>query len=296
MKIVSLTLISIFIIPSLAWAGSDIEIVPIKDHLHMLISPKGGNVIVSTGDSGTFIIDDQLETRSAAIKKAVASIDPLPVKFVLNTHYHFDHTGGNEAFSKDGALIVAHDNVRKRLSTKQFITYFQREMLPLSGSALPVVTFSSNLTLHYNDDDIRIIHVPNAHTDGDSVAYFSGQNVMVTGDTVFNGRYPFFDAEHGGSIKGLITGLNQLLALADDKTIIAPGHGNLMNKADLQSYKDILEIIMLRVEKSVAAGKSLEEVITERPSKEYDATMGQGLVEPDAFVTLIYKDIKGESL
>ncbi len=286
-----LPLIALLFVPFSAYAQNDVEIVKIKDGIHMLISPQGGNVAVSSGLDGTFIIDDQLDGRSKIIKNAIKTITDQDTKFILNTHYHFDHTGGNESFGEDGAIIVAHDAVRERLSTKQFITYFKKEMQPLSKAGLPVVTFSKDMNLHYNNDDIQIIHVESAHTDGDAIAYFKNDNVIVTGDTVFNGMYPFIDAEHGGSLKGLLAAQATMLEIADEDTAIIPGHGALMNKADLQAYHDMLTTISGRIETSIKDGKTLEETLDAKPSAEFDEKMGHGIVGPEAFVSFLYKHL-----
>ena len=300
MKRIPLLILTLCIAPFAAHAAdnhaqeSDVKIIQIKNNIHVLISPKGGNVVASTGEDGTFIIDDQLAGRSALIKAAAKSINDQDIKFVLNTHYHFDHTGGNEFFGKEKAIIVAHDNVRERLSTKQFITYFSKEMAPLSKAGLPVVTFSKDMTFHHNGNDIKIIHVPHAHTDGDAAAYFVNENVLVTGDTVFNGMYPFIDTEHGGSAKGLLAAHDTLLALANDDTIVIPGHGAPMSKAGLIAYQKTLKTIVARVETSIKDGKTLEQTVAAKPTQEFDERMSKGIVGPDAFTTILYNHLSNK--
>ena len=276
------------------YAVEGVDVVKVKNNIHVLISPAGGNVVVSTGEDGTFLIDDQLPGRSELIRAAVKEIDQQEIKFVLNTHYHFDHVSGNELFGEQNAVIIAHDNVRQRLSTHQFISYFQKEIAPLNKSGLPKVTISDSMTLHYNNDEIQFIHTPAAHTDGDVVAIFTKANVIVGGDLVFNGRYPFLDVEHGGSIKGLIKGLDSLLALADDKTTVIPGHGGIMNKSELQYFRDMLNTISTNVEAAINEGKTVEQVIADKPSINFDQEFGQGLIPADDLVTAIYKSLKPE--
>lgn len=286
-------LLTCLITPLTAHAQKDIEVTKIKNNIYMLVSPKGGNVAVSTGKDGTFIIDDQLAGRSQIIDDAVKTITDKDIQFILNTHYHFDHTGGNEFLGKQGALLVAHDNVRERLSTEQFITFFNRTMPPLSKEGLPVITFSNDMTFHYNDDDIKIIHLPSAHTDGDSIAHFVNENVIVTGDTVFHHMYPFIDAEHGGSIQGLLSGIDILLSLANKDTLIIPGHGTVMTKIDLQDYRDTLASIANKITDAIKNGKTLEQAIAMKPTQEFDAKMNKGkVVKPDAFVSLVYNMLK----
>ncbi|OUR63866.1 hypothetical protein A9Q79_08925 [Methylophaga sp. 42_25_T18] len=273
------------------YAENDVEVIQVKDNIHVLISPAGGNVVVSTGEDGTFLIDDQLAGRTEIIRSAAKEISQQDIKFVLNTHYHFDHTGGNETLGEQGAVIVSHDKVRQRLSTKQFITYFGREMQPLNKVGLPTVTFSDDMTLYYNNDEIRLIHTPAAHTDGDSVAIFTKANVIVGGDLIFNGRYPFIDSEHGGTITGLITSIDALLAIADDQTVVIPGHGSVMDKQGLQKYGDVLKEVANNIDALKKSGKSLEQVIAEKPSSAFDAKYGNGLIPPEAFVTTIYETL-----
>ena len=274
-----------------AYAVNDVEVIQVKDNIHVLISPAGGNVVVSTGEDGTFLIDDQLAGRTEIIRTAAKDISQQDIKFVLNTHYHFDHTGGNEVLGEQDAIIVAHDNVRQRLSTKQFITYFGREMLPLHKKGLPTVTFTDYMTLHYNNDEIRLIHTPGAHTDGDSVAIFTKANVIVAGDILFKGRYPFIDTEHGGTITGLIKSINLLVSMADADTVVIPGHGTLMDKQGLQEFGDMLKTVTKNVESLKNAGKTLEQVIAEKPSLTFDTELGNSLIPPNDFVTTIYETL-----
>ncbi len=266
----------------------------IRGGLYLMVSPQGGNVVVSTGRDGTFLIDDQLEGRSAVMRAAVEKIAGGGADFILNTHYHFDHTGGNEAFGEEGAVIVAHDNVRKRLSTPQFITHFQRKMKPLAREGLPVVTFAKEVTFHHNGDTLHILHLPDAHTDGDSIAHFEEENVIVAGDVIFNGMYPFIDVEHGGSITGVINALDAITARADRRTVIVPGHGPVMKLSEVKAYRDVMAQIAMRVEEGIEAGKSRQEVVDSKPTAEFDETMSGEVVSADAFVGIVYDDLYGQ--
>ncbi len=280
-----------FFIAVSAYAAENIEVMEAADNIYVLVSPKGGNVTVSTGEDGTFLIDDQLAGRSEIIQTAAKEINNQDIKFILNTHYHFDHSGGNEYFGGNDAIIIAHDNVRKRLSTKQFITYFKKEMEPMSEVGLPTITITNDMMFHYNNDDVRFIHIPEAHTDGDAIAYFTKANVIVAGDLIFNGFYPFIDIEHGGSIKGLIAGVDILLNIADSNTVVIPGHGSIMSKSDLQKYREMLLIISDKIETSISENKTLEQVVEGKPTQEYDEQLGAGIVPPDAFVTIIFNSL-----
>lgn len=291
MKHFILALAALSILPHSANAQSDIIITKVSDSIHMLVSPDGGNVTASVGEDGTFIIDDNLPGRSEPLMNAIKSIKDQDIKFVLNTHYHNDHTGTNEAFGENGAIIVAHDNVRTRLSNKQVIEFFDKTIEPLSKEGLPIVTFSSDMGIHYNNNDIEIIHVPNAHTDGDAIAYFKQENVITTGDALFNGIYPFIDVEHGGTIKGMIAAQDKILELADDQTSIIPGHGPLTNKAEIKEYQNALISITANVEAAIKGGKSLEDIQALKPTQEFDEKLGGGFIKPDVFVSFIYNSL-----
>ena len=210
-----------------AAAQQDFEAVEIETSdlgggIHMLVG-EGGNIGVSAGEDGVFVVDDQFAPLTEKILAAIGEFSDEPPAYVVNTHWHFDHTGGNENMGKAGAVIVAHENVRTRMSTDQFIEAFQREVPASPAIALPVVTFSNDVTFHYNGTEIRVMHRPAAHTDGDAVVMFVEQNVLHTGDLFFNRLFPFIDGSSGGSIEGMIDATDSLLGLVDEETQIIPG-------------------------------------------------------------------------
>ncbi|MDX2218451.1 MAG: MBL fold metallo-hydrolase, partial [Burkholderiales bacterium] len=248
----------------------EVKTTKLNDTTYMLIGA-GGNLGLSVGPDAVFLIDDQYAPMTPKITAAIKAITDKPVKFVVNTHWHGDHTGGNENFGKAGAIIVAHDNVRKRMSTEQVLAFFNMKVPPSPKEALPVITFGVDTTFHLNGDEINVFHVPNAHTDGDAIVHFRKGNIIHMGDLYFNGLYPFIDSASGGKIDGVVAACDRALALADDKTVIIPGHGPLSNKAELKAYRDMLATVSGRVKAQIAAGKKLEEIIAAKPTADYDA-------------------------
>ena len=253
---------------------------------YMLIGA-GGNLGVSIGDDAVFVIDDQYAPMTAKITAAIKALTDKPVKFVLITHWHGDHTGGNENFGKAGSLIVAHENVRKRMSTDQFIALFKSQVPAAPKVALPVVTFTKDITFHLNGDEIFAFHVPNAHTDGDAIVHFKSSNVVHMGDIFFNGLYPFIDTSSGGTPDGVIAAADRVLALADEKTRIIPGHGPLSSKADLKAYRDMLSTVNDRVKAMMKDGKKTAEILAAQPSTEFDERWGKAFISPGRFVEML---------
>ena len=217
------------------------------------------------------------------------------MRFVLNTHWHLDHTGGNELFGKGGALLFAQDAVRTRLAAGQFMKVFNRQILPAPAVALPAVTFAEELSFHWNGDEIRVLHIPHAHTDGDAIAHFRRANALHMGDVFVSGRYPFIDIESGGSLTGTIAGCDTALALVDAKTRIIPGHGPLSGRDDLLRYRDMLVASRDRIAKAIAEGQSVDAVVAARPLADFDASFGGGFVKPEAFVRTAYESLAAES-
>ena len=267
-----------------------VRVVPVAPGVHVLVG-RGGNIGVSSGPDGVFLVDDQYAPATGAIRAAVATLSGGSIRFVLNTHWHGDHTGGNENLARTGTLIVAHDNVRRRMSTEQFIAAFNDTVPPSPAGALPVVTFADAVTFHLNGDEIHAFHVPPAHTDGDAIVHWKRANVVHMGDTYFNGVYPFIDLSSGGSVEGVIGVADRVLAMADSATKIIPGHGALSNAAELRAYRDMLVTARDRIRTAVATGKTLEQLKAERPLADLDARWGRGFVTPDAFLETLFRDL-----
>jgi cyclase len=252
-----------------------------------MLQGAGGNIGLSVGDDAVFIIDDQFAPLAPKIKAAIARITPKTVQFVLNTHFHFDHTGGNEALGKDGALIVAHDNVRRRMSSDQLISFIGARQSMSPKVALPVITVAAELTFHINAEEVHAFHVPRAHTDGDLIVHFKGSDVVHMGDTFFNGTYPFIDASSGGSADGVVAAADRVLGFATDKTQIIPGHGPLANRAALLAHRNMLATVTQRIKALRAEGKTDEQVRAAGPSADFDAAFGGGFIKPEAFVQMM---------
>ena len=251
----------------------------------------GGNLGLSVGDDAVFLVDDEFAPLSERVSAAIAKITAKPVKFLLNTHWHYDHTGGNENFGKAGSIIVAHENVRKRMSSEQFIE-FMRTTVPASPAvALPMVTFASSVTFHVNGEEVRAVHVPRAHTDGDAIVHFARSDVIHMGDTYFNGMYPFIDTSSGGTIDGMVAACDRALAIAGDATRIIPGHGPLSNKAELRIYRDMLATIAARIRKMMADGRKLEEITASDATADFDEKWGKGFIKADKFREMVAMNI-----
>jgi cyclase len=258
--------------------------------IHMLAG-QGGNLGVSVGPDGVLLIDDEFAPLTEKITAAIRKLSPEPVRFVINTHFHGDHTGGNENFGQAGAIIVAQDNVRLRMSTEQFNQVFNRRTPPSPEKALPVVTFNDAVTFHWNGEEIYVFHVLNAHTDGDAIIQFKKANVVHTGDVLFNGRYPIIDVDGGGSVKGMIAAADRILSMIDDHTQLINGHGPVADKKALQSYRDMLADISGKISAMLAKGKTLDEIKAAKPTAAYDAVWGQGFMKPDLFVEILVRDL-----
>ncbi len=267
-----------------------IRTVAVARNIHMLVG-SGGNVGISVGEDGVFMIDDKFAPLADQIKAAIKKLSPKPLRFLLNTHWHGDHTGGNERFGKTGAIIVAHENVRKRMSVDSVIEALHRKVPASPKAALPVVTFTSDVTFHWNGDTIHAFHVPPAHTDGDVVVHFKKANVIHTGDVYFNGLYPFIDLSSGGSVLGVIRAASRVIDLCDDKTKVIPGHGPLSDRAELIVYRDMLAAVRQRIVKLIEAGKSADEAVAAHPTKDFDAKWGQGFLKPDIWTRIVYQSV-----
>jgi glyoxylase-like metal-dependent hydrolase (beta-lactamase superfamily II) len=268
---------------------SMVEIDPtrLSDTVYML-EGAGGNMGLCVGEDGAFLIDDQFAPLSEKILAAIARITDEPVQFVFNTHWHGDHTGGNEYFGETGSLIVSHANVRRRLSTDQFSEFFDQTVPASPPAALPVVTFTDSITFYYNDEEIIVFHVPHAHTDGDGVVHFPVSNVVHSGDVIFYGLYPYIDVSAGGTIGGMIEGTRTVLGLCDEQTRVIPGHGPLLNRGQVEEYLAMLEGVRDAVAAGKSAGRNLAETLAAKPAQAWDEKWGKTWLTSDQFVEMVY--------
>jgi glyoxylase-like metal-dependent hydrolase (beta-lactamase superfamily II) len=300
MKSLASAVLLSFIAPSAVLAQQQdfskvqIQTVPVAPGVNMLVG-SGGNIGVSSGEDGVLIVDDQYAPLTEKIKAAVAAIDNDPIRFVVNTHWHGDHTGGNENLGGTGSVIVAHENVRRRMSSEHFNEFFKRTTPPSPKKALPVVTFADEATFHWNGDDLHVFHVNPAHTDGDSIIHWTKANVFHMGDLFFSGGFPFIDLSSGGHIDGVIAAADKVAGMATDASKIIPGHGALATKKELVAYRDMLKTIRGRIQTQVTSGKSLDEVKASRPTKDWDETLGKGFINGDQLTEFIYTSLKAKA-
>ena len=287
MKFLKLSLIIFFLLFNVSLNAQskfdkvNIQTTKLSDHIYML-EGSGGNIGVSVGNDGVFIIDTQFAPLTPKILSAIKKISAQPVKIVANTHHHGDHTGGNENLGDMGATIIAHENVRKRLLENS------------ATSAIPVITFNDKLNIQMNNEQVAIFHVENAHTDGDAMLYFTESNVLHTGDTYFNARYPYIDINSGGSINGYINAVKSGLMVVDNDTKIIPGHGNLSNKSEYLTFLNMLETVKAAVLREMENGKTEDEVSANTLlTKTYDDLgYGDHFINSEKMRRTVYQSLK----
>lgn len=264
----------------------EIKTTRLTESIYML-EGSGGNIGVLVGNDGIVIIDDQFAQLTEKIKKALAAISHKPVKFVINTHFHADHTGGNENFGGQGSIIVSHDNARKRLSADYFFEAMKETQKALSYEGLPEVTFADSITFHMNGETVHVFYAKNAHTDGDLIIHFKESNIFHTGDVFVRYGFPFIDQGAGGSIDGMIKAIENLIAVTNDHSRIIPGHGDLSTRKDLVAYRDMLVTVSKRIADGIKQGKTLQQIADSDPLKGYTAVFDKYF-----FVESIYRSLK----
>ena len=266
-----------------------IRSVKAADGIYMLTG-SGGNIGVSAGENGVLLIDSQFGQLHDKIKAAIAGFHGGPVRFVLNTNWHYDHALGNEMFRKEGAVIIAQDNSGTRMKSDQLHDVINAKTPAYPPAAWPEITFASSLTLNFNGDVIDVIHIANAHSDADAVFRFRKAKVIHTGDLFFSGGYPYIDIGNGGSVNGMIAAADQLLKLIGEDYRVIPGHGPLSDRQRLQEYRAMLATVRDRIMRLIKEGKKLEEAVAAKPTSDLDKAWG-GAMSPDLFASLVYKDL-----
>lgn len=268
-----------------------IESTPLGGGVYLLASGAGGNLALLAGEGGTLLVDAEYQQLHEQVRAAIGRITDRPVRYLVNTHWHFDHVGGNEGFAREGSLVIAHENVRRLMADDQVIAILDHEVPASPAGALPTVTFHDRLTLHLGDEEVVVHHLPHAHTGGDGVVQFRRANVIHTGDIFFNCGYPFIDVSGGGTIDGLITAVEAILRLCDGETKIIPGHGSLAGKAELTTYLGLLREFREIVAGQAAAGKNLDEIKAAKVTATLDEVWGQVYFTPDQFTEMVYRTL-----
>lgn len=276
--------------PAAATPAPPIASMPLSDRLS-IITGAGGNIAVLTGDDATMLVDCGVPGAIVGLVGEVGKLSKTPASLVVNTHWHYDHTGGNEALAKNGARIIAQDNCRQRLSTDQFVEFLDMKVPASPRAALPVATFAREMKLFVNGEDLKLTAVPPAHTDNDVIVQFTNANVLHLGDLYFNGMYPFIDYSSGGWIGGLVPAIKNALTMTDAKTKIIPGHGPMATPEDLKSYLNFLETVNDRLAKLMQQGKTVEEAVAAAPTKDFDEKLGKAFLSPEKFVRCTYTGV-----
>lgn len=296
MKKISLLTVSVLVtLAAFAQQNYDtVKIRPVKitDNIYML-KGAGGNIGVLVGKDGTLMIDNQFGPLSNKINGAIKTISPAEIKFLINTHIHGDHSGGNENFKRMGTTIVAHDMVRERMGKEQVIKSRNMTFPPREKDALPVITFSDKLNFHLNEEDIEIVHLGLGHTDGDVIVHFKNANVFHMGDAFVRYGYPFIDGSSGGSFTGFLSTLDKAMTMMDDNSKVIPGHGELATKADIKILRDKLVDIRDQVAAALKKGKKPEEIPAMGITSKYDAELGKGFMKGNDFVLMAAEEMKG---
>jgi len=288
LALVMLLTLSVLAVAQDDFSKVEIKATKISGNVYML-EGAGGNIGVSVGTDGILIVDDQFAPLAEKIRAALKTLGDGKLKFILNTHWHGDHTGGNAQFGRE-APIIAHDNVRKRLSTEQRSELFKQTTPASPKEALPVITFDQSLSVHFNGEEIRVIHFPHGHTDGDSVIFFTTSNVVHLGDDFFAGRFPFVDLESGGSVQGLTKNIADIIPKIPTGAKLIPGHGAISTVDDLKVYHRMLVETTAYVEQKMAAKKSLDQIKKEGLPAEWKS-WGEGFIKTDAWIELLYRSL-----
>jgi glyoxylase-like metal-dependent hydrolase (beta-lactamase superfamily II) len=270
------------------WSKVQIKSTKVAGNVYLL-EGAGGNIGVSVGPDGILIVDDQFAPLADKIRASLKTLGQGKLRFILNTHWHGDHTGGNAAFGPE-ASIIAHDNVRKRLSTEQYSAFFKSRIPPSPKEALPVITFDQSLSVHFNGEEIRVIHFPNGHTDGDSIVFFTSSKVVHLGDDFFAGSFPYIDIDSGGSVEGLTKNIGEVIPKIPADAKLIPGHGPISSLDDLKAYHRMLVETSAIVRDKIAAKKTLDQIKSEGLPAEWNS-WGAGFIKTDQWLELVHRSL-----
>lgn len=271
-------------------AASQIRRIPLRNRLSLLTGA-GGNIVILPGSDGTLAVDSGLVSAEGHIRGALQDLEVDPLRHLINTHWHFDHTGGNAWMNKEGAAVIAHENSRMRMSSSQTIPAFDVIVQPSPNAALPTIVFQQQQTIVVADEVIELRRHTPAHTDTDISVFFSRANVLHTGDTWFTGTYPFIDHDSGGSIRGLVVASTENISQTDSTTLVVAGHGEIGGREDLLEFREMLLSICDKVATLKETGRSLEGVVAEKPTSGFDDRWAGGLVGPELFISLVYQGV-----
>ncbi|UCG74294.1 MAG: MBL fold metallo-hydrolase [Chromatiales bacterium] len=272
----------------------DLDVIPVRDDIYLMVMEPAGNVAVLIGEDGALMVDDQFAPMTERLLSAIDELSDRPLRYVLNTHWHGDHTGSNVNLGRMGYTLVAHDNVRSRMSSVQYHMLFRTGTRPHPPEALPVITYGDRMSFHLNGERIDVIHLPVAHTDGDSAVYFREADVLHTGDAFINRGYPLIDVASGGTIKGQIEATNRMLELIGDNTIIIPGHGPLADKRRMTEIRDMLVTARQKVVGLIDQGLDVRAIKAADPLAELNPVWEEGFIKSRAFVNIIYQSETGD--
>jgi len=277
------------------WEHLTIDVKELEPHVYLLHG-SGGNTLASVGPDGTLLVDTEFLQVAPKLKEALAKLNAGNVRYVISSHYHGDHTGANGAFHEDGAVIVAQENCRMRMTQSRYSGMTGKTSPPAPVANLPTVTYEKRMTLYLNGEEIEAFHNQPAHTDGDTIVYFHHANVVHMGDVFVNNLYPYIDIGAKGTVDGYFPVIDEVLARIDDKTQVVPGHGPLATKRELKAYRDMIKTVRDRVVAGIAVGKSLEDILASEPTREFDAQYATDRVGGDGFVAMVYQSLTGKRM
>ncbi len=272
------------------FANVPITVEPLRENIYF-IHASGGNMVLAVGEDGALLVDNEFAELNERLQETISKLSPKPLRYVFNTHWHWDHTGMNEALAATGAVILAHDQSRERMLTPQHHQFFDRTSPPVARAALPVITFPRAMSLHLNGESIQFLYTSDAHTDGDAIAWFPKSNVVHLGDLYISELYPIIDVNSGGDVNGYAPALDAVLAVIDDDTRVVPGHGRVASRADLQIYRNMIVTTRDRVAALMDDGLLLEAVLLARPTREFDQAWASDRVGPDDWVTMVFNSL-----